>query len=54
MNVLPQKAATELKKLFYKHYSVELLDEECEQEMYELLYIYAFSQGKQHLLKPIY
>ena len=54
MNQLPQKAIDELKILFQTHYSVDLSDEECKQEMYDLLYLYAFSQGKQHLLKPIY
>ncbi|WP_348746674.1 hypothetical protein [Tenacibaculum sp. 190524A02b] len=50
MYKLPQEALDELKKLFMDNYNIQLTDKQCEEEAKDLLYIYAFSQGKLHLL----
>lgn len=51
---LPEKAINELRMLFKDNYDVTLTSEECLEEAKDLLYIYAFSQGKLHLLKSLY
>jgi hypothetical protein len=47
------KALDELRSLFLKNYGLKLTDEELEQEASDLLYIYAFSQGRLDELPPL-
>jgi hypothetical protein len=49
-NMLNKDALNELKSLFSRHYDINLSDTELFEEASDLLYLYAFSQGKFHLL----
>lgn len=44
--MLNQKALNELRELFSQNYAVELTKEQLEEEASDLLYLYAFSQGR--------
>jgi hypothetical protein len=50
---LPQEAIEQLRKLFKDKYNKELTDKELKEEAIDLLYIYAFSEGKLHLLNHL-
>jgi len=41
-----QQALAELKTLYLKHFNITLSSEELQEEASDLLYIYAFSQGR--------
>lgn len=44
--MLNQRALNELRKLFSENYAVELSKEQLQEEASDLLYLYAFSQGR--------
>lgn len=47
---LPEEAINQLRMLFKNKYGINFSNEECLDEGKDLLYVYAFSQGKLHLL----
>ena len=53
LTMLPQKALQELRDLFVYQYSMELSIERLKEEASDLLYVYAFSQGRENELPPL-
>jgi hypothetical protein len=44
--MLNDQAYSELRCLYKKHYNMELSDDELKKEAYDLMFIFAFTQGK--------
>lgn len=47
------RAIEELKTLYRKHFQITLTDEQAKKEAADLIFIYAFSQGRLHELPAL-
>ena len=50
---LPRKSLTDFVKLYKEEFGIDLREEQAKEELSDLLYIYAFSEGKNHVLNAI-